>query len=346
MPCSICQHPKRQEIDQAFIAGSATLTALSQAHSLSTSALHRHKQHLLKKIAAAQNRFQEILREGYLFILYEFLTMIHRAARTAEAEGNERLFLQAVRQGTNIMKFMAKLDSSLSPDTVHRLLASPQWAEQGSLLPTDPQFVDRSPQALADSLFPPCPEPSDQDQPLAAGPMAEAVLAELAGLNPEQLQDLLAGLSQSRGICNHDQVPAKREKGGKKPGKTTSMEKYSMNFQTVSGSEKSTEKNSNLSFTQNSGLSTQNLSDLPGYSCCFIDDDEQTRMDELDKKISQLDRELTRDLTRAEEEAIYDHLYDCGPIPAGKSISAYLHEQGLLNIRDKKNGQGRSTPRS
>ena len=167
MSCTICNHPERRAIDLALLNRTATLAQLSVQHHLSTSALHRHKQHLLKKMARAQNRFQDLLREGYLLTLNKFLDMVHRAADTAHAEGNSRLLLQAVRQGTNIMKFMVKLDSSLPADTVHRLLASPQWAEPVSLLPADSQFAAGSRQALADDLFAPCPEPSSEpDQAL------------------------------------------------------------------------------------------------------------------------------------------------------------------------------------
>jgi hypothetical protein len=231
MSCTVCNHPQRQAIDLALLNRTATLARLSEQHHLSTSALHRHKQHLLQKLAQAQNRFQDILREGYLFILNEFLEMVHRAAQTASAEGNSRQLLQAVRQGTNIIKFMAKLDDSLSADTVHRLLASTEWAEPGKLLPTDPQFVVGCHQALAHSLSAPCPEPSDQAQALAAGQMDEADLAELADLHPELLQELIAGLNQSLDACGCEPYPAKREKGGKKPGNTPPRKDYSMKFQ-------------------------------------------------------------------------------------------------------------------
>ena len=220
MPCTVCNHPQRQAIDLALLNRSATLAGLSRQHHLSQSALHRHKQHLQKKMLATQNRFQDTLREGCLFILSSFLEMVCRAAQTAGAEGNSRLLLQAVRQGTGIIKFMAKLDFALDPDTVYRLLDSFQWAEPGSLLPTDLHFIVGSRQALADALLSPCPEPSDQDESLAAGQGAETALPDLADLNPENLQALLAGLSQSLDSCGCDPYPAKREKGGKKPGKT------------------------------------------------------------------------------------------------------------------------------
>ncbi len=159
MPCTVCNHPQRQAIDRALLSRSATLANLSQQHDLSQSALHRHKQHLLKKMLPTQNRFQDILREGCLFILNTFLELVMCSAQTASRDGNSRLALQAIRQGTGIIKFMAKLDFSLDQDTVYRLLATPQWADQGSLLPTDPQIFTGSHQILADSLFSACPEP-------------------------------------------------------------------------------------------------------------------------------------------------------------------------------------------
>jgi hypothetical protein len=208
MHCTICSHPQRQAIDLALLNRTATLARLSEQHGLSTSALHRHKQHLLHKMAQAQNRFQDLFREGYLFKLNKFLEKILRVVDTAGAEGNDRLLLQAVRQGTGIMKFMAKLDSSFSPETVHRLLASPQWAAPGSLLPTDPQFVAGCHQALAHSLFSPCPESDAPEEALVHDPRSEAALTEPAGL------------SQSLGEPGSEPHPAGRKKGGKKPGKT------------------------------------------------------------------------------------------------------------------------------
>jgi len=229
MLCTVCHHPQRQAIDRALLSRSATLAQLSQQHDLSQSALHRHKQHLLKKMLHTQNRFQDSLREGYLFILNTFLELVMRTAQTAGAEGNSRLVLQAARQGAGIIKFMAKLDVSLHPDTVYRLLASPQWADQGSLLPTDPQIFAGSHQTLADSLFSSCPEPaSDQDNALVEGHGDDAALAELA--DPALLQNLLTNLSQSLGLPGFDPHPPKREKGGKKPKKTHPQEKISQKY--------------------------------------------------------------------------------------------------------------------
>ena len=217
MSCTVCHHPERQAIDQALLARTATLAQLSEQHHLSTSALHRHKQHLLKKMTHVRSRFQDILSEGWLVILNSFLELIIRAVQTAGAEGNTRLVLQAVRQGTAILKFMHKLDVTLAPDTVQRLLSSPEWSHQEGLLPTDLKFFVGSRLALAHNLSSSCPEPgSDQDGGCGGGPGGSGCPgpSELGStpLSPH-------GNVSSLGEPESDSHPPKREKSGKKAEK-------------------------------------------------------------------------------------------------------------------------------
>jgi hypothetical protein len=238
MSCTVCNHPQRQAIDLALLNRTATLAELSRQHQLSQSALHRHKQHLLKKMARTENRFQSLLREGCLVILYSFLERMMHITQTAAADGNARQLLQAVRQGTGIIKFMHKLDLTLDPDTVYRLLEAPQSVAQDSLLPTDLKFSAGSRQALADNLFAPCPEPaSDQEQALEAD-----AAADLADLDPELLQNLLANLSQSLDRIEIAPPPGKREKSGKKAKKGHGSNANYKKYQQDSRCEKNGEK--------------------------------------------------------------------------------------------------------
>ncbi len=79
-----------------------------------------------------------------------------------------------MRAGTRILNFITKLDVQFDQDTVYRLLASPQWVSQDSLLPTDPGIITGSHQTLADDLFFPCPEPPPDWDDHAAEAEAEA----------------------------------------------------------------------------------------------------------------------------------------------------------------------------
>ena len=169
--CTICHHPERQAIDCALLADNDTYAALSQHYGLSISALWRHKKHLQEKIRQTEKRLENSLRQETLFRYNDFLESTRQIVRTASADGDTRQVLRAVREGTRILNFITKLEVKFDPDTVYRILASPQWVSQDSLLPTDPGIITGTHQTLADDLFFPCPEiPSD--------PQAEAWDAE------------------------------------------------------------------------------------------------------------------------------------------------------------------------
>ena len=216
MSCTICQHPQRREIDQALIAESSTLTALSQEHGLSTSALHRHKAHLQAKVKRAQDQLQDTLRQGCLFWLSQALEMSMQTAQAAQAEGNYKVVLQAVQQVIRLIGIILKQDFQPDLETVYRILASPQWAAQASLLPDDPQILAAKRQALAGTLLSPCP-----DTP--AAPQSPASLKD-----PDLFQENLLALAQpaaqpqteNRKLATANPLSKKWEKSGKLPGKT------------------------------------------------------------------------------------------------------------------------------
>ncbi len=172
MKCTVCNHPQRCAIDRALLAGGVTFEALKKKYGPSMSALWRHKKHLLEKMRQAEKRFLDNLRQGCLLKLNSHLERTERTAQAAETEGDSRVVLQAGRDATRILTYINKMDIQLDSDTVYRLLTSPQWARQGGLLPTDPQFLAAANQFLADDLFIPCPEPppdEDDDDEMMIG---------------------------------------------------------------------------------------------------------------------------------------------------------------------------------
>jgi hypothetical protein len=200
MTCTICTHPKRSDIDQALIAGSATLAELAKQYNLSTSALHRHKAHLQAKVNRAQNLIQDNLRQGCHFWLSQVLEILLATIQAARAEGNFKVVLQASSQGTRIISLLMKHELPMDHRFVYEVLSSPQWATQAGLLPHDPNIMVMSRRAMAESLSTPCPE---------------GLAPTSSGLSPEDLdlmQQVLHGLSAP--------TTPKREKGGKLPGKS------------------------------------------------------------------------------------------------------------------------------
>jgi hypothetical protein len=217
MSCSICQHPKRPDIDQTLIAGSVTLAALSQEYGLSTSALHRHKAHLEAKVSRGQAQLQDNLRQGYIFQLSQFLEMAMQTAQAAQAEGNFKLVLQAIGHGTRLIKIILKQDFPLDSRLVYEILASPQWANQASLLPNDPQILAAGRQALAGTFSSPCPE--TEAAPDSPNPLEDLESFTETLLNLAQQVAPLTTASQNLETENH--LFRKREKSGKLPGKTS-----------------------------------------------------------------------------------------------------------------------------
>ncbi len=226
MSCTICNHPQRQKIDQALVAGSVTLAALSQEYGLSTSALHRHKAHLQAKVNRAKDQLQDNLRQGCVFWLSQALEMAMQTAQAAQAEGNSKLVLQAIAQGTRLIGIILKQDFQLDPKVVYEILASSQWATQSSLLPHDPKLMSMSRQALAGALSSPCPETA------AASPSP----------NPWKTwteENLLSLARPAAPPKTANRLLKKRDKGGKLPGNSFSFDEIYEEYQRVIEKEKS-----------------------------------------------------------------------------------------------------------
>ena len=165
--CTICHHPQRQDIDQALLAENATLAALSQPYGPSLPPFFAIRSTLRKKCAGPARRFKDSQAQGCLFKLNAFLDHVQRAVRTAEADGNVDKVLKSSHVGSRIIHQINQMEVPLELDTVYRLISSPQWTSQDSLLPADPGIITGIHQALADHAFFPCPEPEPEIIPEA-----------------------------------------------------------------------------------------------------------------------------------------------------------------------------------
>ena len=226
MSCTVCQHPARQAIDQALMAKSDTLEALSQTYGLSTSALHRHKAHLHAKINRARHQVQDNLFHGCLFWLSQALEMSMQTAQAARQDGNHKIVLQALAQGTRLIKIILKQDFHLDDRMVHQILTSPQWTSQTGFLPADPQILAAGRQSLSGSILVPCSE-NDDLPPSSTSP---------DNLDLDALQAMFSSLAQSPAVESITAIGKRqtengllmlREKSGKLPGKSSRQGKNS-----------------------------------------------------------------------------------------------------------------------
>ena len=115
----------------------------------------------------ARRRLQEIREQGSLLLLNAFLEHVKRGVETAEAEGNLTGVFRGSYIGSRIIYQLGRMEGSMKLDTLHRLLTSPAWVPNGSLLPTDPELIADLHQALIENASVSCPEPppeiSDDD---------------------------------------------------------------------------------------------------------------------------------------------------------------------------------------
>jgi hypothetical protein len=301
MSCTICSHPQRRAIDQALVAGSATLAELAKQYNLSTSALHRHKAHLKAKVNRAQAKLQANLRQGCIFWLSQALDMAMQVAQTAQTEGDSNLVLRALAQGTRLATIILKQDLPLDDQVVHAMLTSPEWSGQAGLFPNDPKLMALSRESLGSLFSTPCPDEPPPALPAAApaGPAPHALATALFP-SPSRTRPK----NQNRQSNPGDQL-AKWKKGGK----------------------------------------------LPGYECYEMDEEEQYRILELDKKLAGLDLEaITRGLSpaaaSAKEDEICQQLWDAIPIPKDKPLSEYIYELSLeANQEANRPGNGQGGPK-
>jgi len=127
--CTLCEHPKREEIDRALVGETSNLS-VSSVFGVSESAVRRHKaNHLPAKLAKAHeakevSRADDLL--GQVRILQsKTLSILLRA----EGAGDLRTALSAVREARGNVELLAKLSGELDERPVVNLNVSPEWLE-------------------------------------------------------------------------------------------------------------------------------------------------------------------------------------------------------------------------
>ncbi len=127
--CTVCAHPERESIDEALVAGTA-LSALSAKYRVSEDAMGRHKSnHLPAKLVMAEQA-AEIAEAGSL--LDQVKDLQSRALgilSKAEASGELRTALGAIREARGNLELLAKLLGELDERPVVNLNVSSEWME-------------------------------------------------------------------------------------------------------------------------------------------------------------------------------------------------------------------------
>lgn len=117
-PCSICVNSNRTDIEALLLEGTP-LRTIADHHGVSKTALIRHRdEHLPDRLLRARDAEEIANADGLLARLRELTGEAQRIGGKAEAEGDFRAALAAVRELVRIVELQAKLTEQLGPETV------------------------------------------------------------------------------------------------------------------------------------------------------------------------------------------------------------------------------------
>jgi hypothetical protein len=134
--CSICSHEAREEINAALLAGQP-YRSIAKRYEASESAMYRHKLehlpvHLIKAQDAAEVAQADNLLEQVKSLQARALTILDKA----EASGDLRTALSAIREARGNLELLAKLLGELQQEGTVNVLVAPEWLSIRSTIVT------------------------------------------------------------------------------------------------------------------------------------------------------------------------------------------------------------------
>lgn len=131
LPCSTCADARRPEIDALLVSG-ASLRDIAGRFGTSKSALSRHRPHVGTALVRAAERKGERLDETILRKVERLEADARRLGEKAEAEGDLRCALAAVRELLDVVKLLREMTPTPAPTEADvRRLAERLAAEAG-----------------------------------------------------------------------------------------------------------------------------------------------------------------------------------------------------------------------
>lgn len=127
-PCSVCTHPEHAAIDAALVRGMAC-RELAALYRVSPDAMERHKAaHLPATLLKAQDAQEAAQADDLLAQVRALQTRALAILDSAEAAGDLRTALGAIREARGTLELLAKLTGDLDERPVVNVLVTPQWA--------------------------------------------------------------------------------------------------------------------------------------------------------------------------------------------------------------------------
>lgn len=144
--CSVCQHPERDAIDRELVTAAGTLRGIEKRYGPSDSAVLRHARHLPADLLRATEVATVARADTLLAQVAELTAAARRILAEAEAAGDRRGALDAIRTAGQVLTLLAKVSGQLDERTVVNvaLVSSPDWVKVRTTLL---EALDQHPEA-------------------------------------------------------------------------------------------------------------------------------------------------------------------------------------------------------
>jgi hypothetical protein len=125
--CTVCQHPKRAELDRALVAGEP-YRHIASRFGTSTAALQRHKaEHLPVRLVKADEAAQAAEATDLLREVKALRGKAVAILLRAEREGDLKTALAGVREARGCLELLAEVEGQLDRRPTVNVTASPEW---------------------------------------------------------------------------------------------------------------------------------------------------------------------------------------------------------------------------
>ena len=132
--CSVCEHPNKDAIEAALVAGSS-YRDISGQFGASRGGIARHaKNHLIPALAKARQAEEVASADQFLAQVRDLHARTLAILERAEDAGEERIALRAIREARGNLELLAKLLGELETRPQVNVLLMPEWVRVRTIL--------------------------------------------------------------------------------------------------------------------------------------------------------------------------------------------------------------------
>ena len=126
--CSVCYHEQTEAVSMDILSGHLTLREIAAKYGLSTTSIHRHKQHIPAQLALSSEAEKVAKADSIMARIMEIDKRAEEIYERAK-ESSPALALKALKELRETVNLYAKITGEIAAKTVtnNTLIISPEW---------------------------------------------------------------------------------------------------------------------------------------------------------------------------------------------------------------------------